>query len=489
MSNAFHTNSIISLTNGFWRTRYTLTKVIFEFYEHGAPITITDILFYLPNLKTLRFNVTDSLADVLGELEALQKPHRFLTDLSLRTSSTSGDALKPLTKWCPYVQRLRLLEATPSALDVVIDYFPNVEILGYDNSLELPASHDILNQDYNNKEPIIPVINMDNMYTKQHQGRLRAFYSSNGGWGVPGDTFLRLLQKNQKTLEILHANMGSTEQQKDDDEPFDNFRPGYAMKADNMVLNMDRLKRLKYWPDIYGAYEQLFCRIVAPSLTYFESVETFDLSAVVDTLINSQPHLETLAFSSVYMRGLDEEDIVDTQSWVRLFNEYPNISLSRPDPARTLRNVMFDHCHNFSDDALNALANIKTIKCLGFKGYSRITCQGFKNFFIKLNKHNVQITKFILGTIEDPRGSDPVPDRDALFGIISGMKELEELYLYDLNWLLHEDVEELVYTAKKLNTLAVSCRYIACTSVISSVYRTGRKIKYVETIDEFDIFD
>ncbi|KAG2215969.1 hypothetical protein INT45_001285 [Circinella minor] len=484
--NTFHTNSTISLMNGFWKTRFTLTKIVLVFHKYGPPITITNILFYLPYLETLQFYVKDSLADVLGELEALQKPHRSLIDLSLSTSSTSGDALKPLTKWCPYVQRLRLLGATPSAIDIVTDYFPNVEMLGYNNMLELPASHKVLNQDYNNKEPIIPVINMDNMYTKQQQGRLRAFYSSNGGRGVSGDEFLRLLQKNQRTLEILHANMSITNQQDMDGEPHDSFRPGYAMKAENTVLNMDRLKKIMYWPDIYEAYEPLFCRMVAPSLTYFESVETFDLSAVVDTLINSHQQLETLAFSHVYLRHNDEENTLDTESWIRLFNEYATTSLPGPNTTRKLRNVMFEYCHNISDDVLDALANIKTIECVGFKGISRITRRGFKDFFIKLNKQNVQITKFILGNMEELPDRDTIFNHHTLLDIISLMNELEELHIYDIDWLIEEDIEECVYTAKKLNTLVVKRCHVDAEQIISSIYKTGRKLKYVKIIDYYD---
>ncbi|KAI7847613.1 hypothetical protein BDC45DRAFT_610911 [Circinella umbellata] len=486
MSNALRTNSTKSLMNGFWKTRYTLTKIVLIFVKHGTPITITDILFYLPYLETLRFYVKDSLAGVLGELEVLQKPHPSLIDLSLSTTSTSGDALKPLTKWCPYVRRLRLLGATPSVLDIVTDYFPNVEILGYNNRLELPASDEILNQDYNNKEPIIPVTNVDNMYTKQKQGRLRAFYSSNGGWGVSGEEFWRLLQKNQRTLEILHANMRITREQDMENEPHGNFRPGYAMKAENIILNMDRLKKIMYWPDIYDVYEPLFCRMVSPSLTYFKSVNTSDLSAVVDTLINSQQPLETLAFSRVYWRHTDQENTLDTQCWIRLFNEYATTSLPGSNTTRKLKNVMFECCHNLSNDVLDALANIKTIKCLGFKGSSKITHRGFKDFFVKLYKQNVHITKLILGNMEVFPERDTFLTHNTILDIICRMEELEELYLYGMDWLIEEEIEELVYTAKKLNTLVVKCCNVSSESIISSIYRTGRKLKFVKIIEYYD---
>ena len=222
-------NSVMSLTNGFWKTRYTLTKFTFTFHFYDCPITITDILFYLPYLETLELDLNGSLADKLGELESLQQPHRSLVDLTLSTSSTSGDALKPLTRWCPYVRRLRLEFATANALDVVNDYFPNLEILGYNNWYELPASHEVLNPNYNTKS-ITPMIDVNNMNIKEEQGRLRAFYSVKSWPGVPGDEFLRLLQKNQKTLEILHANMCTTSEQYDNQEPYDNYRPKYARK-------------------------------------------------------------------------------------------------------------------------------------------------------------------------------------------------------------------------------------------------------------------
>ncbi|KAG2217235.1 hypothetical protein INT45_012694 [Circinella minor] len=477
----FCTNSITSLMNGFWKMRYTLTNIDLRFYKYGTSITITDILFHLPYLKKLFFLVRDSLAEVLGELEVLQEPHRSLIDFTLSTSSTSSDALKSLTRWCPYVRRLRLEEATPSALDIVTDYFLNVEMLGYNNGYELPVSHEVLNQDHNNNEPIIPIIGMNNMYTKQEQGRLRAFYSGNGWEGVSGDEFLRLLQKNQKTLEIIHANMGITSQQDLDGEPYDNFRPDYAREAASVVLNLDRLQKIMFWPDIYGVYEPLFCRMVGPSLKYFKSVGTSDLFAVVDTLINSQEILETLGFAQVFIESNDQDNALAAQCWIRLFNKYAVTSLPGPNTTKKLRNVMLDYCYNISDNVLDALANIKTIKGLSFQGNSRITRQGFKNFFIKLNKQNVQITKLILGSMNN------VLDRNMLFDIISIMDELEALHLYDIKWVTSDDIKVSIHSAKKLNTLVLKRCDADSGDIIAFVNSTSRKFKYVKIIEYLDL--
>ncbi|KAG2217248.1 hypothetical protein INT45_012196 [Circinella minor] len=480
VSNVLCTNSVTSLMNGFWETRYTLTKVDLTFSDEGSPVTITDILFYLPYLEAFKFDVRDILADVLGKLETLKEPHRSLVDLTLSAYPMSGDALKPLTKWCPYVRRLTLVGATPSVFDIVTNYFPNVEMLGYNNTYELPPSHEVLNQDYNNKEPIISNIGMNNSCIKQEQGRLRAFYFNRSARGVSEARFLRLLQKNQKTLEILHVNMSMTNPQDLDDVSHDNYRLGYPIKAASVVLNLDRLNKIIFWSDIYGVYEPLFCRMVAPSLNYFKSVMTSDLSAVVDTLINSRQQLETLGFAQVPPMHNDPGHTLATQCWIRLFNEYAATSLSEPNTTKKLRNVMFDYCCYISDDVLDALANIKTIKSLGFQGNGGITCQGLKGFFIKLNKQNVQISKLKLGEMTDEM------DCKTLLDIISTMEELEALHLNGLHGLTTDDIKALIHSAKKLNTLVVKgCDRVDCEDLIAFVNNTSRKFKYVK-ITKYD---
>ena len=478
VANAFCSNSVMSLMDGFWKTRYTLTKVFLASGHYGCSITITDTLFYLPYLETLGFDVHDSLADILGELEILQEPHRCLVDLTLNTLSTSGDALKPLTRWCPYVKRLRLEYATPSALDVVNDYLPNVEMLGYNNGYRLPPSREVLNQTYNNNKPITPVINVNNMHIKEEQGRLRAFYSNNGGQGIPGDEFLRLLQKNQKTLEILHANMSLTRQQEIDGGINDNVRPDYARKATNVVLNLDRLEKIMFWPDIYGVYGTLFSRIVGPSLKYFESVGTSDFFAVVDTLINSQQQFETLKFSKVFIEHSDERYDLAAQRLVRLLNEYAATSLPGPSTTKKLTNIMFDSCYFISDDVLDALANIKTIKGVGFQSVNRITYHGLKNFFIKLKTQNIQITTLRLGGMED------VADSEALLEIINTTENLEALYLNKIWGITADDIKAIIGSAKKLDILTVKQCDINSKDIVTFLNNRNRRLKHIEITDD-----
>ena len=163
------------------------------------------------------------------------------------------------------------------------------------------------------------------------------------------------------------------------------------------MLNLDRLEKITFWSDIYGVYGPLFCQIVGPTLKYFESVGMSDFVAVVDTLINSKPQFETLKFSYVFIKHNEEKYALAVQCLVRLFNEYAATSLPGTDTTKELKNVMFHHCRFISDDVLDPLANVKTIKGFGLEGTNRITAQGLKNFFIKLDKQNVQITTLRLG--------------------------------------------------------------------------------------------
>ncbi|KAI7847155.1 hypothetical protein BDC45DRAFT_26404 [Circinella umbellata] len=480
ISNMPCTNSIMSLMNGFWKTRYTLTEFEFGFFKLGTPITITDILLYLPYLETLRLYMRDPLVDIVGELEVLQEPHRSLVNLTLYTSSTSGDALKPLTKWCPYIQQLTLDNATAGALDIVADHFPNVEMLSYNTGYTLPPLREVLNQDYNNNGPIIPITSMDNEYSQQKQGRLRAFYSSNGWDGVPGDEFLRLLQKNQKTLEIIHANMRLITQEGMDVE-LDAFRPDYVIKTASVALNLDRLEKLILWPDIYGAYPSLFCRTIGPSLKFLKLFRTPDLPALVDTLINSQQVLETLVFKCGCINNDDDDNTLTTQCWLRLLNHYAATSLPGPKTTKKLRNVTFEFCEGLSDSVLDALANIKTIQGVGLQGIAdKITSQGLKNFFIKLKKQNMQVTKLLLGNMRS------VVDRNMLFDIISTMEELEALHLYEILWLMEDDIKSVIHSAKNLNTLVVKRCGVNSENIISFINKTNRKLKYVKIVEEYD---
>ncbi|KAI7853254.1 hypothetical protein BDC45DRAFT_606809 [Circinella umbellata] len=485
----FSTNSLMALMNGFWKTRHTLTKIDLTFPVYESPITITDILFYLPYLETLILR-TDKihLAGMLGDLERLQEPHRSLIDLTLDTAYTTAAALKPLAKCCPYVRRLRLEYATYRVLDIVSDHFPNVEMLGYNFGYTLPESHKVLNQDYyNNNGPIIPTTNVNNMYIKEKEGSLRAFYSGCGWKGVSGAGLFRLLQKNQKTLEIVHADMGRGDEREIEEDPRYYNPPEYLIEAASTVLNLDRLGTIMFRSDEDGLHEPLFHRMVGSPLKHFESVETYDLPAVMDTLISLRPSLETLRFKDVYIEDNDQKNGMTSHSMVRLLNEYATTSLSEFNTAKNLRIVMFENCQFISDDVLDALANIRTIQGLSFGGQSNITPQGFKNFFIKLKKQNVQITKLKFDKMEH------LVDTKTLLNIINTMEGLEGLQLICICDLTEHDIIKVIDNAKKLNTLIVENCWLYSKEIMPYVNKHNRKFKYLKLNDyverDIDIFN
>ena len=83
MGPEFSINSLMPSMNGFWKTRYTLTKIDLTFPVYESPIAITNILFYLPYLETLVVNTYFDLSDKVDDMERLQEPHRSLIDLTI----------------------------------------------------------------------------------------------------------------------------------------------------------------------------------------------------------------------------------------------------------------------------------------------------------------------------------------------------------------------------------------------------------------------
>ena len=268
--------------------------------------------------------------------------------------------------------------------------------------------------------------------------------------------------------------MSITSEQAMNGEPYKNFRPDYARKAANTVLNLDRLEKLTLWPDIYGVYRTLFCQIVGPSLKYFELIDTPEFVAVVDTLINSQPQLETLKLSHISIGSDEENNSRAVQCLMRLLEEYTATSLPGSGKTKKLTNIMFDSCHFISNDVLDVIVNIKTIKGLSFKGTSRITAQGLKDFFIKLKKQNVPITTLRLGGNEGCGGCQDIS------GYSSTMEEyLEELYLENIPGITGDDIKAMIDSAKKLDVLSVVECDIDSKDIVTFVNNINRKFKHI----------
>ncbi|KAI9259630.1 hypothetical protein BDA99DRAFT_513757 [Phascolomyces articulosus] len=482
-NNVLDVNSIMTLTNAFWTMRHTLTTFKMRITNCDTPLKIADILFYCPNLSTLALDTQDELNEVLGDLTILGEPHHSIVDLTIDTARTTGDALRPVLKLCPFVKRLRLEYARDCTFSAVCDECPNLEVFGFNTQYELPDSADILDRTYDNKYPILPSTNTDHshnqsdiMNSKKHQeGRLRAFYSKNGGRGISGNEFMRLLQKNQKTVELLYVNLSKTDEQEDNDEPHSNFHPDYAVKAAN-VIKLDRLSSLTYWPDIYGVFEPLFLRTIdRSSIKHINPICAFDIPSITRTLMELPP-LESLELTNIEIDN-DNEDAKETavQCLVQLFKYYAASS----DPKKKLKMVAFEDTHFVSDDVLDALANIETLNELKFHGTNNFTSQELKKFFSKLKAQNTgaQITKLKLSDLDDLIDSD-----STLLDLVSTMDGLETLYLNALPKITDVGIKALVDNVKGLHSLIVK----GCIRVTSE--ETVSYVKSRKNFNHLEIF-
>ncbi|KAG2222973.1 hypothetical protein INT45_012951 [Circinella minor] len=443
-------NMSMIITNAFWKIRNTLTNLSLDVPSCTNPVQLVDILFYCKNLKALKFKTgKGSLASALGDLELLEDSHKSLIDLRLSVPKImTGQSLKSLIRWCPNIRRL-ILDNTSfpdDVIDVILNDCHHLEILGYsykchDNDiffLDNLNTNDSSINDSNKSGTIIK--NNHNSTTATsitpHQsndnnsvGQLRILstptkYSYHTP-GVPINQLIRLLQKHQKSLERIYANMAITHEQQANGEPHP-YLPYIGVD----VLTFDRLEHLSYVADIYGVMEKLFLNSIESShssLKTFEVVDSFNIPAIVDTLIKIPP-VQKLNFFyrnpqakyhtfQYYFGDEDQqqqqEDVTVEQSMVRLFTSYAfscnnpylsfSIGFNGDNATSVLETVSFQACTFFTDSVLDALAEIKTLKVLEFEKVDiddKITTQGFKSFLIKLGQ-NTKIIKLKLYTMNN----------------------------------------------------------------------------------------
>ncbi|KAI9489813.1 hypothetical protein BDB00DRAFT_875911 [Zychaea mexicana] len=434
-------NSMMSWTTGLWKMRNTLTKLELE-CQNTAPPRLSDILFYCTHLKTLIVGTRNSLAAILGDLEYLGEPHRALIDMSLTTGSTSGDALKPLVKWCPNLRRLLLYDnCTPTILDVVYEYCENLELFGYNMNFCIPQ----LNELHNDKYPKEP--------------GLRGIYTPNGDTGAPINKFMRLVYKHARTLERVYANIW----------PGDRYHPD----PDNGELRLERLEELTYWADDHGVFETFLLKTIesCKTLKLFNAVNSSNAYQIADTLLHLPP-IERLDFSIVSSREDDDGIRKSDGRLMQVFKKYAGL----PDSEQKLRRVRLFKNDAITDDILAALAELKTIESIEFNENSRVTKDGVKNFIRRASKPDGRLMEIDFSNLD-------LVD-DSVLELLCSIKNLEKLYLGGLSEVTDKGIRYVVDNAKSLQNLTVD----ACATVSESVIPyVNSKIKHVNiTIEEED---
>ncbi|KAG2225849.1 hypothetical protein INT45_007093 [Circinella minor] len=522
-------NATMLFINAFWKIRYTLTTLHLEIPECKYSIKLAEILFYCRNLKVLTYVVVNgSLPVALGDLELLEDSHDSLIDLSLSTRSViTGQPLKTLVRWCPNLRRLVIGECSSDVFDIVLEDCPKLDIFYFDNNrgvITLPCLSD-LNEKYNKNSssndtdntsfltkttitttttPIIATTSSVQLNDNDTVGQLRILSTPTSylyhGSGTPISQLMRFLQKNQKTLEQIYANMSMTTEQKENGEPHP-LLPNYGVN----MLSFDRLEHLTYVADIYGVMEKFFLNSIESShssLNSFEAVDSFNIPAVVDTLIKIPPVQKLKFFYHTDQEALrrntyqynygdteqkqQQDDAAAEQSMVRLFESYASscnnyhllpstIEFNNDNNTRVLETVIFEECKFITDNVLNTFAEIKTLKALKLKNISaayKITTRGFKDFLIKLGQ-NTRIMQLELNHMDEVVKEDDGDEMLCLIG--KNMIWLKTLHLEDLANITYQGINDMldVIKGKIFRNLTIE----QCEAIAEQEYKIENHIK------------
>ena len=279
-SKASCTNTLAPLIRALWRTSDTLTKLYLTHFDNCCKIYISDILTYSTNLQTLLMNALCPLDEIIGEVKCLKKSYNTLVDVELTTSLTTGPSLRPLLQCCPKIRRLCLGNCTSDVMDVDELYNDNLEIFGYNSGYGIPS-----------------LAEKDAEFYDGPPG-LREIYATDTP-DVPDNGLMRLLKKNQKSLQTVHASMSTTKEQPERGEPYTDFKPTYEK------CYFERLQNFSYRCSHYSLIETVLLKSIelfAPSLKNFAAANSPNVLLMVDTLIKL-PSLEEISLSSIRYLG------------------------------------------------------------------------------------------------------------------------------------------------------------------------------------------
>ncbi|KAG2210730.1 hypothetical protein INT45_000349, partial [Circinella minor] len=437
-------NTLETFTNALWQMRNTLTRLDITSTDYkDNKIRISDLLFYCKNLQTLVMNVDCPLDAFIGEMENLAGPYNTLINVELSTSCTTGQVLKPLLQYCPKIRRLCLKGCTPDVVDIVDElYNDNLEIFAYNPNIEVTSLEE-----------------KDKEFYDGPPG-LREIYASNGGYGPQTDSFLRLLRKNQKSLQTVYANTYMTEEQEARGEPYPNFIPVYE------EWYFERLQHLTYWPDVYNVTEAMFLKSIklcaATSLEMFSVVCTPNIPMIVDTLMNAPP-MDELNFSRIEYD--DGNKYRRASAIVQLFKYYSELS----SLDKTLRNIMFYYCDFITDDVLDILSQIKTIVYVRFTG--TCTIPSHESLLVFLEKMGHQLTRVLFEDI-DHIGDD-------VLDLLCKMEYLENITLEKITEITEEGIINLAENARALCSLKIDDCIEISDETVSYINKRIKEVNYV----------
>ena len=435
----------MSFTNALWQTRNTLTKLAITYHTYyDIAIHLSEILFYCKNLQTLVLDSDDRFDWFIGYKEYPGAPHNSLVDVEITAPYTMGRGIKPLLLNCPKIRRLCLNECASDVVSTVNElYNENLEIFAFNPDVEVTSLEEI-----------------DRGFYGGPPG-LREIYYHNGGYGPPTESFLQLLRKNQTSLQRVDANMSFTKEQAEEE-----IYPGFTRTHEQWYF--DRLQHLTFRPGSNDMTETRFLRSIesctASSLIYFAAVDTPNISLVINTLIKLPPIGEMKLSHMEYNDGSNNGR---SSAMIRLLKSYAAL----PPLKQKFHTIWFDYCDFITDDVIDNLTQIATLKTVNFSGTCTIPSkESFRYFLQKMSHRLVEANLTDIDHVDDD-----------VLNLLCEMECLGTVKLEKITEITEEGIKYMVDNTKALRNLNIENCITLSDDTVSYI---NKKISRVQIVNK-----
>ncbi|KAG2219870.1 hypothetical protein INT45_000757 [Circinella minor] len=404
------------------RIGHSLTELELDlFYINNDALRamkLGDILASAPHLTRLVYLTTESLSTVIGDLStsANVENHHPLIDLELNTIHATRKEMEPLLKKCSQLRCLKLFIYEENITDLLESYCPHLQILFYNYNLGVEPI--IPNEEYIQFKKAICAVKTTDLtrglkvldINWSPMNRVEYEKKFNVSHYIPP-----LILNNQMTLKMVNITNC----------------PKMPNLCNHPTLHMPNLKSLRIKAtEKNNNLQQLFLQSIPffPNLHTLQVTDKQNFIPLVETLMTLQRPLKKLTLTLTEWDNNGEND-QGNSLLIRLFQQYVTLQSSSSLHTTVLESINIqDWSDNLSDEVLNALSDIKTIRSISIYTRSpKISIEALTNLFKRLASEKVTFLE--IGGLPNASDNDIIRFVDIL------KKHLTYIHLYDLDHL------------------------------------------------------
>ena len=428
------------------RIGHTLTQLDLNFFcietDAVRAVNLCAILASAPHLTHLVYWTAELLSTAIGDFSVLAnvENHHPLIDLDLQASRVTRNDMEPLLDKCGKLRCLKLSGSDENMIHLLESHCPHLQILFYDHNRR--------------SDPMIP----DEVYT-QFKKTICTATSTELTRGLkvlyvdfhfmsrrePDPAILAsryvpsLILDNQATLEVIDISGCPT---------MPNLR--------DHPLDIPNLKSLRISiTEKNHQLQQLFLRSI-PSFTNLHTLQLTNAETsipLMDILMTLNRPLKNLKLT--FPKASNNESNQINSSLIRLLQYYITLQPSSPPTLAELTTTtclesisIEDQSSNLSEEVLNVLSDIKTIRSIGI--YTRspnISIEALTDLFKKLSSGKV--TYLEIGGLPNVKDDDIIRFIDIL------KRHLSFIYFHELDHITAYGIVMIMEKAKHLKKFKV----------------------------------